>query len=168
MSENSNKLQEMIDISDTQIESIDSSISQIQSQIDELQSQIDAIRGSMLDPINADMTNTLEAKMIEIGGDTINYPEGFGTSTVSNFQIDSTGTTIYEYYPDQINWDDSTAILDLIQKFNFGYDYIIHPLGVDGTYGLQPKVDQLNNAKTLLTANKTKIQDSKTEFEPFV
>lgn len=160
------KLREMINNADQQSEDIDNSISQIDTQLTELNEQYDAIR-QMLDDITSDTTSYLEnIKIFEVGGDSVIYDSTFGESTVSSFHIlDSTGNPIYEYQ--SVGWDDDTSIQTWVIQFDFSYDYLTHPLGVDGTYGIIPKIEQLNSAKNLLDANKTKVEDSKDVFENY-
>lgn len=167
MSTASNKLREMINNADQQTEDIDSSVDQIDTQLTELQSQHDAIREGLLDVITSDMTSYLEiTKIVEVGGYSVIYDPDFGESTVTTFYIlDSTGGVLYEY--EGIGWDSDTQIIDWVDKFDFGYDYLTHPLGITGTYGLNDRITQLNNAKALLGLNKTKITDSKTVFEDY-
>jgi hypothetical protein len=161
------KLREMINSADQQAEDIDNSVSQIDVQLTELQSQHDAIREGMLDVIVSDMTSYLEiTKIAEVGGSSVAYDPDFGESTVTTFYIlDSTGGILYEF--EGIGWDSDTQIIDWVDKFDFGYDYLVHPLGIDGTYGIDDKITQLQNAKNLLTLNKSKVEDSKAAFEDY-
>lgn len=167
MSTASSKLREMINNADQQAEDIDNSVDQIDTQLTELQSQHDAIREGLLDVITSDMTSYLESiKIVEVGGSSVVYDPDFGDSTVTTFYIlDSTGNTLYEY--EGIGWDGDTQIIDWVDKFDFGYDYLVHPLGITGTYGLNDRIGQLVNAKALLVLNKTKVVDSKTVFEDY-
>lgn len=167
MSTSSSKLREMINNADQQAEDIDNSVTQIDTQLTELQSQHDAIREGLLDVITGDMTSYLEiTKIVEVGGSFVAYDPDFGDSTVTTFYIlDSTGGVLYEY--DGIGWDSDAQIIDWVDKFSFGYDYLNHEIGITGTYGINPRIEQLTNAKNLLTLNKTKITDSKTVFEDY-
>ncbi len=160
------KLREMINSADQQAEDIDNSVSQIDVQLTELQSQHDAIREGMLDVIVSDMTGYLEiTKIVEVGGSSVAYDPDFGESTVTTFYIlDSTGGVIYSL---DIGFDDDPNILDWIDKFDFGWNYLNQEIGIDGTYGIIPKINQLTSAKNLLESNKTKIIDSKDMFEDY-
>jgi hypothetical protein len=164
---NSSKLRELINNADGQAEDIDNSVTQIDTQLTELQSQHDAIREGLLDVITGDMTSYLEiTKIVEVGGSFVAHDPDFGDSTVTTFYIlDSTGGVLYEY--EGIGWDSDAQIIDWVDKFDFGYDYLVHPLGITGTYGINDKITQLQNAKNLLTQNKTKVVDSKTVFEDY-
>jgi len=167
MSTSSSKLREMINNADQQAEDIDNSVTQIDTQLTELQSQHDAIREGLLDVITGDMTSYLEiTKIVEVGGDSVIYETDFGQSTVATFHIlDSTGVPIYSYQ--SVGWDDDTSIQTWVIQFDFGWNYIHQPIGIDGTFGIQSRIDQLENAKGLLTANKNKIENSKTIFEDY-
>ncbi len=160
------KLREMINNCDQQVEDIDNSINQINSQLSELNEQYDAIR-QMLDDITSDTTSYLEdIKIFEVNGSSITYDSDFGDSTVSSFHIlDSTSNPIYEF--EGIGWDDDTSIQTWIIQFDFSYDYLVHSLGITGTYGINDRINQLENAKDLLTLNKSKIENSKTVFEDY-
>ncbi len=162
------KLREMINNADQQAEDIDSSVSQIDVQLTELQEQHDAIREGMLDVIVSDMTSYLEdIKIFEVNGSSITYDSDFGDSTVSSFHIiDSTGNPIYEYQ--STGWDDDTSIQTWVIQFDFGYDYLNHEIGITGTFGIIPRINQLENAKGLFLSNKEKIEDSKDIFENYV
>lgn len=160
-------LRDMINTSSEEMINLDNSILQIDSQIKELQSQFDAIRHDMLDVIVGDMTSYLELKLIELEGFDIYYPPNFGVDTISNFQIiDSTGNIIYEYMG--IGWDDDEKIIDYIDRFNWGYDYLYHELGVDGTYGIYPRIVQLESAKNLLLSNKGKASQVESYLSDYI
>ena len=74
MSIYSDKLREMINAADEQVENIGKSTDQIQEQIDELQDEDDAIVIAMLDPVASDLqdylTNT-KLKMVYLFGQII-------------------------------------------------------------------------------------------------
>lgn len=162
----SDVLSQMIDEADQQVEDLTNTLSQLQTQIDEVQSQYNAVRNDMLDVIVTDTSSYLEIKMVEVGGSEIYYPTNFGESSISTFKIlDATANIVYEYLG--IGWDDDEVIEDYITKFNWGYDYLTKEMNASGTYGLLPKLNQLNSAKTLLTANKTKVTESKTYFADY-
>lgn len=55
----------------------------------------------------------------------------------------------------KVNWD-------------FTQDYIIHPVGLTGTYGTQNNIELLTDSIGLLDINKTKINDSIAIFSQFV
>lgn len=166
------KLRVMINNADSQVEALNDSTTQLDIQIIELESQRDAIQFGLLDIITNDSTGYLIYKMQSLNGYEVTYDDDFGVSTVRNFHIlDSAGETIYEYpgvtTPSGIGWDDDQQIIDYIDKFDFGWDYIHHQIGLTGTFGIQSRIDQLETAKGLLVANKNKIENSKSVFEDY-
>lgn len=63
---------------------------------------------------------------------------------------------------------DDTQIDNYKSQWDFAHDYIIKPLGTDGTYGTQDNIAKLELAKNMLTNNKAKVNDSITVFNDFV
>lgn len=170
MSEYSDKLREMINNADDQIDGIDDSTTQIITQIEEYEGQRDAIQFDMMDQIAfVDLSSYLViTKLPEVGGvgGYITFGGDYGIINVTDWIIyDSTGDTVYEYK--SIGWDDDPIIIDFIYQWNFGYDYIHHAFDTTGTYGLQANIDQLYSALNLLQENRSKIGSSKTVFSSY-
>jgi len=172
MSAASDKLREMIDNVEDQVESIDSSITQVQAQIDELDEQDDAIVDGILDIVAPDLETYLnDVKLPEFPdgvvdiGPTYNVI-GYGNELTDWAIIDSTtSATIYEY--EGTGWDDSTAITNFVTEWNFGNDYLTRPLTTGASYGIRPYKDALEDAKDILNANKNKLETSEDVFEGF-
>lgn len=160
------KLAEMVDEVDDIIEGIEDNIDSIDIEIEELQSKYNSIRNEMLDVIVSDISSYLElTKKSSINGETVVLDPAFGETSINDFSIlDSTGVVIYSL---NINWDEDQVILDYIEKFEWGHDYLTKEIGEDGSYGIQPQIDQLTLAKTLLEADKLKLEQSKTIFGEF-
>ncbi len=92
--------------------------------------------------------------------------------------------TIYAYLG--VGWDSDVQIIELQDDWDFGCDYLNHPLGVPATgdnspdcvlrvasgaqssYGLHPKIASLNTAKTIVTNNQSKVSDSKDIFQRYL
>jgi hypothetical protein len=92
--------------------------------------------------------------------------------------------TVYEYLG--TGWDGDTIIVQYQDDWDFGCDYLHHPLGVpaDGdnspdcvlrvasgvqsSYGLYPRIASLNTAKTIVTNNQTKVDDSEDVFDRYL
>jgi hypothetical protein len=170
MSEHSDKLREMINNADDQIVGIDDSTSQIITQIEEYENQRDAIQYELMDQISfIDLSSYLViTKVPEKGGPGgyITFGGDYGITNVINWIVfDGTNVPVYEY--NSVGWDGDSTIVNFIDQWNFGYDYIHRTFGLTGTYGLQAKIDQLYNALTLLQINREKISDSKTVFENY-
>ena len=72
----------------------------------------------------------------------------------------------YAYTP-QVNWDDDQTILELGADYDFGNDYITHPVGIGAAYGLEPLVDMYDQAKSTLLGNKSKIEASVNVFKKY-
>ena len=53
-------------------------------------------------------------------------------------------------------------------NWDFAHDYIILPMGMTGTYGTQDNIAKLNIGKSLLNANRTKINNSIVILTPFI
>jgi hypothetical protein len=165
----------MIDDAPDQVDAIDSSLGQIQDQIDELTVQRDGIQDELLTVAENDLTGYLDStKLVELAyldADVVDYGPDYGTvdyttGGITDWRIlDTTANVIYQY--EGINWDNDPTIQQLIDDFAFGNDYITRPLTTGATYGLNPSISALNDAKSILTANKTQIEDSVDIFEGY-
>jgi len=166
MSDYSDKLREMINAVDDQVDAIDKNIEQVDAQIEEKQSQQDAIQQGMMDPLVGDMTARLMIKMVQYDGDYIVYGPDFNVTNITDWQIfDSSAFVVYEF--EGINWDNDAQIIEYAQQWEWALDYIEQPLGTGGSYGTEDMISKLQSAKTLLQANKNKLEQSKTYFERF-
>jgi len=172
MSAASDKLREMIDNVEDQANAIDSSITQIQAQIDELNEEDDAIVDGILDPVSTDLEAYLNSEKLP------NFPDGvlfigptYNVITYGNELTDwaildsTTADVLYEYQG--IGWDDSTAITNFVNDWNFGNDYLTRPLTSGASYGIRPYRASLESAKSILQENKDKIEESEIVFEGF-
>jgi len=168
MSTGADILRGMIDSADSDAEKIESSITSVEDQISDLQEKFDAIRDDMLDVGASDLKDYLEnVKKPEIPeAYEVVYGPDYNVINITDWLIlDATANTVYEYLG--IGWDDSTAIIDYITEWDFGYDYLYHEMGFDGTYGIYPKINLLQQSKSMLEDNKTKVADSKTKLERY-
>jgi hypothetical protein len=65
-------------------------------------------------------------------------------------------------------WDPADKLTSKLQsKWEFAHDYIVRPMGPQGTYGLNDMIDKLSMAKGMMAANISKYQDSKKILYPF-
>jgi hypothetical protein len=172
MSAASDKLREMVNNVEDQVEAIDSSITQIQAQIDELNEQDDAIVDGVLDIVAPALETYLEdVKRLEFPGSIVDIGPtynviGYGNELTDWALIDSTTLNpVYVY--EGIGWDDSTAIIAFVTEWDFGNDYLTRPLTTGASYGIRPYREALEDAKDLLEENKDKIEASETVFEGF-
>ncbi len=172
MSAESDILRGMINSADEEIENIDANIGTVDSQISDLQEEFDAIRDGMMTPAAdnllgyLDSTKILELEIIHGPGCSVVVGADYDVIGVTDWVIlDSTAVPVYAYLG--VGWDGDTNIIGFKTSWDFGYDYLYHPLGTSGTYGIQPMIDALNNGKSTLNGNKDTISDSKTVFEDY-
>ena len=71
----------------------------------------------------------------------------------------SASQILYEY--EGVGWDNDSIITKYIADWDFGKDYLIHPLiTFDGDYGIYPNINIFTKAKTTIEGSKDKISDS--------
>ena len=73
----------------------------------------------------------------------------------------------YSYVP-PVNWDSDATIIGYADDFDFGNDYITHPLGIGASYGLDPLFDAYEQGKSTILGNKQKIENSIDVFRRYV
>lgn len=171
-------LQGMIDDSEGQVDTLDTQISQVDDLISDLEDKATAIEDGLMNPIANQLSNYLDSTKVEsirvysIGGDVeVVYGANYNNlSDIDNASItdwtiiDSTTLTVLYSY-NGVNWDGDTLIKKFVGDWNYGHDYLIHPLTTfDGTYGIYPNLEALNNAKSTLQGSRTKIAASETRF----
>lgn len=79
------------------------------------------------------------------------------------------GTYVWtDVYSLSVGWDSNTQVTELISDWNYAYDLLTKALGLDGTYGLIAKRNNLNNAINLLTINKNKIEGGLNVFPSYI
>jgi len=172
MSAESDKLREMINNVEDQVEATQSSINQIQAQINELDEQDNAIVDGILNIVAPDLETYLnDVKLLDFPagevyiGPTYNVI-GYGNELTDWAIIDTTtSATIYEY--EGTGWDDSTTIIAFVTEWNFGNDYLTRPLTSGASYGIRPYKTALEDARSLLEENKDKVEESETVFEEY-
>ena len=172
MSAASDKLREMVNNVEDQVEAIDSSITQIQAQIDELNEQDDAIVDGILDVVSPDLETYLEdVKRPEFPGSIVDIGPtynviGYGNELTDWALIDSTTLNpVYVY--EGIGWDSDNTIITFVTNWDFGNDYLTRPLTTGASYGIRPYKEALEDARDLLEENKAKIEASETVFEGY-
>ncbi len=97
------------------------------------------------------------------------YDSGTGLTTVTldDAILTATLSNIFEKHYEYSAGDD--AQIDTYKsQWDFAHDYIVKPLGTDGTYGTQDNIAKLTLAKNLLANNKNKVDNSITVFNSFV
>jgi len=169
MSEYSDKLTEMVNNVDDQVSALNDSTAQLITQITELEEQRDAIQYGLLDEIAIDMSGYLEiVKLPDVGGSYITFGADYNVLNVTDWVIYDVGDNPVYIYDDIIHgWDGDVNIIVWEDKWQFGYNYINQAFGLNGTYGLQARIDQLENGLSLLVQNKDKIEGTEDAFSGY-
>lgn len=185
MSEYTNKLTSMVKAAPDQVEGLSRSISSVQDEIDELSSQIGAINNGVCKNTRDQLADYLEnVKMPEISVDSTAQHRvyfgstygsiGYGTGNIEDWAIQAlinvippppdppipvpTWVDVYVY--EGVGWDDDAQIIEWINDYSFGNDYLTRPVTSGATYGLQPNKSLLNDGKAILERNKAKVDAS--------
>jgi hypothetical protein len=174
-------LQQMYDAIESDVENLDSQLAQIDEQISDLEDQASAIEGVVMtgaaDRLEEylDSTKVLEIEQINgtdaelVIGPKYNDFTDIANANLTDWKIiDSTSSeTLYKY--EGVGWDEDSLIINLISDWNFGKDYLLHPLDTfDGTYGLYARISALTNSRNTIQATRTKISDSGPVFENYL
>jgi len=64
------------------------------------------------------------------------------------------------YAYEGVGWDSDATIIELVDDFAFGNDYLTRPLTSGASYGMIPYKENLESAKDLLQENQDKVADS--------
>ncbi len=140
-------------------------------EINELIKDRNAIQSGVCGNAEQQLRDYLEnTKMAEVGGDTVVYGSNFATINfttggITDWHIDATSVSVYEYLG--VGWDGDTTIIQLIEDYAFGNDYITRPLTSGATYGLNPNIAILTIARNILQENKDKLDESIIVFEDY-
>jgi len=101
--------------------------------------------------------------------------ENFGTTTSLSSSIldwavalieDEEVTVLYSHVMGP--FDENEDIILFENTYDYIIDYIYHPVGLTGTYGIDGSINNLQVAKTLLTANKTKNEKTVEYLQNFI
>lgn len=171
--------QEMFDAIEGKVENYEEYLSQIIYFLGQLTLKLNAIEYYMTKAANQmeaylDSTKVIEIEQIYnepcslIIGSTYNDLVNISTATLTDWRIvDSTANTVYQY--EGIGWDNDSIITKYISDWDFGKDYLIHPLiTFDGTYGIYPNIDVYTKAKTTIEGSKDKISGSEEVLEDYL
>ena len=103
-----------------------------------------------------------------VKGSTYNDLVNISTATLTDWTVvDSTGNILYRYLG--AGWDNDSTITKYISDWDFGKDYLIHPLTTfDGTYGIYPNIDIMTKAQTTIQGARDKINDSESVLEDYI
>lgn len=170
-------LRTMINDSEDQVEFTQNQLDQVDARIEELEEQAEAIEDGQLTPIADDLEDYLENTKIPTSfpngilvlGPTYNDLADIENATITDWQIVDSTTLVVLYEYTGIGWDSDTTITKWVTDWNYGHDYLIHPLdSFTGSYGIYPNIEVLNNAKSTLEGNKTKFAGTEAAFEDYV
>ena len=156
------------------------SIDSVDEKIENLEAQSAAIRECVTDKAKADLTAYLNGpKLFEIdnlypGAYIVYGPTygtiGYGTGNITDweYRVDEDFpppdySVVYSYTPGA-----DATIDELVGDYDFGNDYLTHPIGVLASYGLEPLADLYDQAKSMLLANKAKIENSVAVLSKYV
>jgi len=162
-------LRDMADAVEGQVENLDNQIAQINEQIDNLEGEVSVIENTVMTKAANELLDYLDStKVIELnqiygsGCSTVTGPlyndiPNINTANLTDWRIiDATANVVYVYLG--IGWDSDLIVTGYISDWDFGKDYLIHPLNTfDGNYGLYPNISALTLAVETLTATKAKL-----------
>jgi len=183
-------LTELIKNAPDEAAAIDKSIDQIEEKQAELEEQNQAIRECVTDKARDELLAYLQGpKLTEL---QLLHPAtpflsdvylvvgptygtiGYGTGNITDWEFRQdiipvpipplpAYIVVYTYTPG------SDPLIDgWVSDYDFGNDYITHPVGIGAAYGLEPLVDMYEQGKATLLGNKAKIEASVGVFEKYL
>jgi len=183
-------LTEMIKDAPGEAASIDQSIEQIEEKQAELEEMNAAIRECVTDKARDELQAYLQGSKLDqlkllhpatpflsevylVIGPTYGTI-GFGTGNITDWEYRQdiipvpipplpSYIVVYTYTPGE-----DFLIDDWVSDYDFGNDYITHPVGIGAAYGLEPLVDMYEQGKDTLLGNKAKIEASVGVFEKYL
>lgn len=174
-------LADMHDNAEGDVEDLDAQLAQIDQLISNLEDEATAIEDALMtvaaDDLQAylDGTKLPEIELLTgkgvsliIGSNYNDLPNVGGSANLTDWKIIDS-TALNTLYSTAINWDGDVSILDWIADWDFGDDYLTHPLTTfDGTYGIYPNINTLNSARGTVQATRTKVNNSIGVFGDYV
>jgi len=172
-------LSEMLNAAPVQVAAIEQQIAQTQEQRDAFAEKAAAVEECITDVAAAELRAYLEGpKLAEV---LLTFPLaylvigptygtiGYGTGNITDweYRVDQpipppplpppvpAYFVVYSYIP-----GDDAYIDKRVSDYDFGNDYITHPLGIGAAYGLEPLKDAYDDALSTLTSNQNKIESS--------
>ena len=173
---------------------IDTQVEQIEDVQAELEAKNQTIRECVTDKAEADMTDYLNTtKLAEIQAAWPEVPGVLGPvyivygGTYGTIDYSTGNITDWEFRQDNLvivppatepvpayyvryvyTPGDDTNIDGWASDYDFGNDYITHPIGIGAAYGLEPLVDMYEQGKATLLGNKAKIEASIDVFNKYL
>ncbi len=174
-------LADMFDNAEGDVEDLDAQLAQIDQLISNLEDEATAIEDALMtvaaDDLQAYLDSTKLPEIIIstgqdlaliIGSNYNDLPNVGGSANLTDWSFVDT-TSLQVIYSRSVNWDGDVLILDWIADWDFGDDYLTHPLTTfDGTYGIYPNINTLNNARGSVQATRTKVNNSIGVFGDYV
>jgi hypothetical protein len=118
-------------------------------------------------PTGSSVALVLGEIVVESNVISSSYSEGETTVEVEDPVITESlslvGGDPYSYIP-----GDDTLIDKYVNDWNYVHDFIVRPLGQEGTYGTQDSIAKLNIGKNLIIANKNKVDNIVAVFEDYI
>ncbi len=173
-------LRDMHDAVEGQVENLEDQIAQIDQRIEEIEGEISVVENTIMTKAAneletyLDSTKVLEIEQIHgtgcsvIIGPHYNDIDNIESANLTDWRIiDATVVTVYEYLG--VGWDNDSIIIKYISDWDFGKDYLIHPLNTfDGDYGLYANLTALTNARNTLNSTKTKLAASESILGDYI
>lgn len=173
MSKYTDNLKIMVQDAPQQVENIESSIAQVQDQIDDLQEEDDAIKNAVLDTAASELADYLtNVKAPSLGNTYVSFGGSYNVIGYGNQLTDwsikdaTSNNNVYVY--GGVGWDGDLNIVQWVQDWAFGNDYLTRPLTSGATYGIRPYKSNLNSAKALLQQNSNKVANSIDTFNRYI
>jgi len=180
--QNQQKLSQMLKAAPEQSANIANSISSVTDQITELASQAAAMEGAYTGVAEIDAIAFITTTILPLySGGYIVYGPLFGliqytpAGNISDWGIWHNVTPVpppilppvptlwYPYTP-----GDYPDLDKLVADYAFGNDYLTRPLNTGATYGIYPSKVAMEQAKSILTANKSTVDESINKFPDYV
>lgn len=173
MSQNTNKLTSMIKQAPGQVEGLLDNVNAISDEVDSLTEQRNAVQNGVCGKTKSDAIDLIENTiLIDTTGDNVVYGPTFGliqytpAGNLTDWEIVKIvaflPVVIYTYtpgdYPDLDQW---------VTDFAFGADYITRPLTSGATYGFNANISTLNQGKSILQNNASKVNASMDVFSRY-
>jgi len=175
-----NKLTQMIKEAPDQSAALSNAVESIDEEVADLSKQQSAITGGVCGTTKANAIDLLENTILDLFlGDYVYYGPTFGIISFGD-------PTVPELPGNLIDWAIMKEVpllpdiplyvyhagdfpqLDIwVADYSFGNDYITRPLTEGATYGLNANISTLNSGKSLLEANKAKVEGSVDVFSRY-
>jgi hypothetical protein len=153
-------LEDMKNDSQFQVDGIDKSTTQINEIKDRLNDQISSMENFLHTKASMIQDRLVWKRDNYFPGDLIYYGPTFDVTTATDWAIRDSITFVDVYVYHGVGWDGDSVIEDLVAKWNWGYKYLHESSGLNGTFGLYAKRDQLNASLTINVANRSQISQT--------